>query len=214
MPTQTFDIATGADDGYTWCQDTFYPPTTRTGYYSPTEVFYAQRSFSTPNYLIASALMRWDTSTLPAGAATTSATLRLRFSQVYDPAESRSLTIDWYLLQNTAADYSQSALTDAYAGRLISTIGIGVDVDFPLLDATSHINTAGYTGLRLHIDGAQPAGFNAAEIVAKDHTTLSASAPRLLVTYTTGPQQTLRPDGIITQTNDTKSLADLQRDVV
>jgi hypothetical protein len=66
--------------------------------------------------------------------------------------------------------------------------------------------------LRLYISGGEPTGINNVELATLENTV--AAEPQLIVEYTEGTVETLRPDAILVQTNDTKSLADLQRDVV
>jgi hypothetical protein len=112
-------------------------------------------------YEVRTALLRFDTSSVPAGATITSASLRLTVSSATS-ANGRNLVAEWasgaaWPLDGT--DYTATASTSASTGVAIGSLSAGSVVSLPLQNLGS-ISTTGWTTIRLHVDGGQPNGEN------------------------------------------------------
>lgn len=186
MPTDTFPISASANDKYVFVSAAAYPPSGTPTHQSAATSIYAQRDLSAPNYFITNAEMKWDTSSLPDNAIPSSALLRV-YVVSKSNADSLSATLDWYIFNGSAADYSAAPLTTAHAGTALSAIGTSATYDFALTNL-SNISVAGFTGLRMHIaqraSDAAPTGANNLIMASFDDATLVE--PQLIVTYTTG----------------------------
>lgn len=181
MPTATFSILDGGDDGYASGQNAAYPPPDWGSTNTTGTTILVQKSLA-GNYLLNVGLLRFDTSSLPNAAVVTGATLRLRGSSKSD-ADGRSLTAEWYLptfLPQPDDDYTTTVGADAHAGTSISALVTGADGDLALINV-ENINKAGLTGLRLHISGGAPTGDNFYLFASFNHATLAE--PRLIVDY-------------------------------
>lgn len=182
MTQVTFSVEASEDDGRVLSSDTMYPPLATpiaavdSGIDGPYKIFYVG-----PNlYEIRVFLMRWDTSTLPDDAEILAATLRVHISNTID-TDSRSLTAEWYEAGTIGEeDWTSTVGTSAHSGIPLSGIPDGPDYDLALQNP-SNINLSGYTGLRLHISGADPTGQNVVGIVTWDDTL--NTGPRLIVEY-------------------------------
>lgn len=190
MPTAEISIAAGGDDGHAAGSGASFPPGWSNTNTTATTVI-PQKSIA-GNHLLNVGLLRFDTSVLPSGVVVTSAVLRLRGVGKWDD-DSRSLVAEWYLPTfgpgPAPADYSTTVVSDAHAGTAIAALVTGADNDLALLDAADNINKSGYTGLRLHVTGAEATGDNYFQFASFDHATLDA--PRLIVEY---EAQEIRPD--------------------
>jgi hypothetical protein len=215
VPSQTFSITAGADDGYVTSKSAGYPPTGTITWGSTDGSTWIERYLSGGQYAVTHGLFRFDTSSLNEAWTITGATLRLQIFIVND-ADGRSVTADWYTFGLTSADHTNTAGTNAHAGTPLASLtenaSTGSQNDLALANAGANVNKNGTTGLRLYISGGEPTGINNVELATLENTV--AAEPQLIVEYTEGTVETLRPDAILVQTNDTKSLADLQRDVV
>jgi hypothetical protein len=108
--------------------------------------------------------------------------------------DNRAMTGEWYTFDGTLSsnEFTVTAVADAFSTD-ITGIATAQTVDFALTTPTN-VNRTGYTGLRLHVSGGQPTGFNYVEFATLEHAT--NPAPQLIVDYTViatapGGQQTL-----------------------
>jgi glucose/arabinose dehydrogenase/PKD repeat protein len=189
----TFNVGAGADDGDAGSSGSTYPPATPAAN-SVGNVFTAGRRFAFGRYEVLVPVLRFDTSALPDGATVTSATLRLYVSGKAD-ADNRTLLAEWYPSSNwpiDTGDYALSSSANAMSGVDITGIGVGKSNDFSLMGVTA-ISKTGYSGLRLHVSGGQPAGDNYVQFASFDNPTLPEA--QLIVTYTTAqaPANTAAP---------------------
>jgi hypothetical protein len=183
-PTTTFDVTASGDDGFAQAEGLSYPPTGGITSGTSNTTNTVSRSFDGPGnfFTVANVLIRWDTSSL-AGKTITAATFH-GYSIGMSNTDSRSLTADWYSSSNwpiDSTDYSETAQTSAISGTALSSITTNAYNDFTLQDASTNINTSGYTGIRLHISGGQPTGNNFVTWDAFDN---GSNIPELIVTYT------------------------------
>lgn len=183
MPTMTFNVAASGDDGVVDGSNATYPPATA-GTVSDTGISVTvSRDFVSPNYRTRNGLIRWDTTTLPAGATITAATVRFTPSAKAD-ANGRSLVAEWYSGSNwpiDTTDYAATAPGTPAASILLSSVVLNALTDLVFTDL-SGINPTGYTGVRLHISGDEPTGMNRVSLPTWDHTV--APEPQLIITYT------------------------------
>lgn len=188
-PAPTFPVVAGADDGYVGYSGSSYGATsTFTSDSAGTTILprrTAVSSWFSSTYYIYNALLRIDTSSLPDSSTVRGSMLQIAIDAAASNANSRSLTADWYNAWDgayTSAHYIQDAQTSALAGVPLSTFSTaGASYDLDLLNSTNNVNRAGYTALRLHIDGASPSGENSLPIASVEHATLNE--PRLIVDY-------------------------------
>jgi hypothetical protein len=193
MPTDTFSVATGLDDGLVGRESASAGEWPVTGSFTVldtfTNIFVRKGQFPTFSDC-AVALLRFDTSTIPDNATITAATLRLqtvamgvltdRDIQVgyYDPANWPIDSGDWSGADNPGSDAGVFPITD---------FAVGTQEDLVLSNPSS-VSKTGYTGFRISISGAEPALDNPndyrVEWAAFEHA--SEIEPRLLVTYTEG----------------------------
>ena len=162
-------------------------------------------------YRVSNGLVRWDTSALPDTARVLSAEVHL--SPVAPQGQEstlvpgcpvvnddrRLLTADWYdVWPIDTTDYSPIAQTGALAGVYLDQFVGDKDIT-RALDNPDGVSTTGYTGLRFHISGSEPAGLNSVCFAAFDDTNLPE--PRLSVTYVPDPPVVLgaedAPDPVI-----------------
>lgn len=212
MPTQTFSIATSADDDTVYFYDTVYPPTTNFVRDTAAANVQIARRFVSTYYYVQNGLLRFDTSSL-AGATVTGATLRV-YSEFMFSGDALNITGGWYQWDGTSqSDYSFTPETNAFAAVAASVFTTGADHDVTLLNAAANVSTTGYTSLRLHMDGGQPTTDNLLYLVSFNHATLSASRPRLIVTYSVpGTSVRMAPDAILSETNLSGGVSAVQDD--
>jgi hypothetical protein len=147
-------------------------------------VLTAGRRLAFGDYEVIVPLLRFDTSGLPDGATITSATLRVFVTKKGD-ADDRSLMAEWYPGSSwpiDAADFALSSSGSALAGSDVTGLTVGA-VNALVLSGLSSVSTTGWTGLRLHLSGGQPAGDNYVQMAAFGS---ANPAAELVVTYTTG----------------------------
>lgn len=121
----------------------------------------------------------WDTSALPASPTFLSCTLRIETtSEAIFNNDGRSVTASWGPAEPpiSSSHYDITAGTDAHAGTSLGTFSPNAVFDLALTNC-SNIDVAGFTCIRLWIDGDQPAGTNLINF------STSSPAPQLLVTY-------------------------------
>lgn len=197
-PTVTYSGTANADDGYVSCFDPFtvgaWPPdpsgsgsvTAYPG--STTSTTFSVRS-QPNNYGVG--MVRIDTSAIPDSAIISGANLVM---VCYQQANTnvRNLTGAWYSSAFWPIDSSDWVYW-GYAGGAgyntaftypLSSIAAGATATIPLT-SPGNINKAGYTGLRLFIDGGAPTGENYARFYGYADT--SHTEPRLVVTYNVPP---------------------------
>jgi hypothetical protein len=189
MPTNTYSVTAGGDDGYIDAEgstgSTWPPDGAKTVVTGGTTVSVRKAKFAGFTDLIV-CLMRFDTSSLPDGATINSAILRLQIVTVGN-ITNRNLVVGYYANANfpiDAADWDGADNPGSDAGTFALTgFSASTQIDLTLTNVSS-INTTGNTGFRLGIDGGIPSTNNDnyfIEIAAFDHVTLTE--PQLLVTY-------------------------------
>lgn len=212
MPTQTFTVASGADDAQVTTIDTVYPTTTAPSFDSTTAVIYTTRYVTGGSYLTYNALFRWDTSVLPDSAIVTDATLSIYFWADRANADSLSMSGDWGPLAFSSADYRHTPLTNAFSGYAFGTPPSSAFANITLSNPTN-VNLTGYTYQRLHISqraaDAAPTGLNYQGFGSYDNSPTTAA--QLIVTYSL-PTSRLAPDAILAQTNLTGAVSAIQDD--
>jgi hypothetical protein len=192
MPTDTFSIATGLDDGHVARESASPGEWPVTGSFSVLDTFtnLIVRKAQFPAFSdCAVALLRFDTSTIPDGATITGATLRLQTLAV-GALTDRNIQVGYYASSNwpiDSGDWSGADNPGSDAGTFpITDFAVGTQEDLVLSSPTS-VSKTGYTGLRISISGAEPIEQNPddyrVEWAALEHAT--ELEPRLLVTYTT-----------------------------
>jgi len=186
MPQTTIEIAATGDDGLVRrINSAVYPPNTSDQVFTNLTDDFCSRELNGGTFWVAVGLLRFDTSAIPDDATITAAELKLYVTSKGD-ADNRGVTAEWYSASNwpiDAADYTATAAATAHAGVDITSITLNSDLTMALLNPATNINKTGYTGLRLHVSGGQPAGVNYVVWSAFDHAT--NIAPRLVVTYDT-----------------------------
>src|SRR5579884_2966408 len=183
----TVPVASGGDDGDVSVNDmgsgAGYPPVGTPAVWSNGSSFAVRRAGPVNGgYEVRTALLRFDTSTLPVGATITSASLRLTVSSVTS-ANGRNLVAEWvsgaaWPLDGT--DYTATPSTSASMGVAIGSLSAGAVVSLPLQNLGS-ISTSGWTTIRLHVDGGQPNGEN--NVFFKSYE--SGAPAQLIINYTT-----------------------------
>ena len=188
--------AAGADDGDVNVSSPLasgYPPTGTAAANTAGSVFTAGKRNAFGNYQLLTALIRFDTSSLPDDAQIQSASLRLTVTGKKN-GDGRNLIGSWYPNTNwpiDGADATDDAGTTAIAGSPLATIATG-QLDLTLANP-AQISTTTPTGLRLGISGGAPTADNYLQLAAADNT--GKPAPQLTVTYTTGSSGTPPANG-------------------
>lgn len=131
--------------------------------------------------VVSSALLRFDTTALPAGARITSVTLLLR-STGRRSDDRRALVIESYLAARwpiDARDFARAPARSPLRTVLLRSLRIGrvLAVDLPV----QAVSTSSGTAFRLRVDGKARSGRNAAAFASGDQRRLAV--PRLVVTY-------------------------------
>lgn len=182
--TLTVRLTESGDDGEVLIKGgTGYPPQGSASATTTAETLTARRSRISQRFTVSAPLIRFDTAAIPDGAVVTSATLKLYVTNKVN-SDGRNLVGEWYSAGNwpiDSADYSLDSTANAFDPLDITVIATNASTDLILKNLTP-ISTTGYTGLRLHIDGAKPSGGNIVEFAAVDHHSLPE--PQLIVNYT------------------------------
>lgn len=188
MPTLTFPIATDTDDGSGEVSDVVWANAQNgTGTFSVPSGgrISAARSLNVGSYIILDGFMRWNTSTLPAGAVVTSATLDVYAIAKGDP-ESLILIGDWYEYGGspaTLADWANMASGSAITGVTLASLTTSA-VNTLTLTNVGNVSLVGYTGIRLGVQqktaDAAPTGDNFVDFAGFEDAQQEA---RLNVTY-------------------------------
>lgn len=184
-PTTTFNTAATADDGYARREEsTVYPPDTATSVVTTSNILTRKIDEQDADpFHLSVGLWEWDTSSLPDSAVISAATFRTNISAVSGDDDSRNITLEWYVHGGIGTeDYTSTVGTDANAGVDITSLSVGSDNDFDLLNPASNISVTGDSGIRSHISGGEPAGNNT--VHHRDYTESTSQAARLLVTFT------------------------------
>lgn len=190
MPTMTFTVAASGDDGTIQAWGATYPPSPSNVVTDSISVNAIRRDAASGGgtWVVDVGIVRWDTSGIPDDATVTSASARLRCTGIFDSGGGRSLTAEWYEAGTLGLeDHSHTVGTDAHTGVLLSDLaemaGVGGiwDADFPLSNAALHINKSGYTGLRFHISGDEPTGWDQVTWASFDNTNYPEA--KLIVNY-------------------------------
>jgi hypothetical protein len=186
--TLTFTVAVGADDGDVNVNNMGggggYPPVGAASVWSSGTRFGVRRAGPLwGGYEVRTALLRFDTSSIPAGATVTSASLRL-YVLSRASVDGRNLVAEWdngAAWPMDASDYTATASNTASAGVAIGSLSVNA-VNALSLQNLGSISRSGYTTLRLHVDGGQPTGENGAFFNAFENGALPAA--QLIVNYT------------------------------
>lgn len=186
--TATFIIAASADNGAVLKTDSSYPPGGSAIASEDDSNYFLLARTNLGAYYVFNLLWRWDTSGLPDNATATSASTGcyVKEAPVFSDLGSRNVTADWYTSWPISADdYSFTPQTTALASYPISSIthSAGGTLNTIPLDNTTGVSVAGYTGLRLHIDGGEPADFGAI-VPCVPRSADATKAARLTVSYT------------------------------
>jgi hypothetical protein len=184
--TLTVSLASGADDGeadLSGSQSAGYPPSGTPSVFNG-KTLTAARRLAFNSYGVYVPLLRFDTSGLPAGATVTAASLKLYVNK-WVSADARSLVAEWapsavWPLQGS--DWSLSSTASALAGVPISSLSSAAVNSFGLT-GLANVSTTGFTSLRLHVDGGQPAGDNYVQFAASEDS--NSPPPQLVLTWTT-----------------------------
>jgi hypothetical protein len=81
----------------------------------------------------------------------------------------------------SSADWSLNSTASALSGVALSSLTVGAVNSFALTGLAG-VSTSGYTTLRLHVDGGQPAGDNYVQFASSADT--SAPPPQLVLNWT------------------------------
>jgi hypothetical protein len=141
------------------------------------------RDLNVSTYYVYCGLLKWDTSSLGAGATVTSAVLKM-YPTFKVNQGSLSLRGEYYAWDgSSASDHTADSTsgTTAFNAVTLSSITTSANNDFTLVNL-SNVNKTGETKIRLHITGTTPTNLNELSIASFDHSTLQE--PRLEVTYT------------------------------
>lgn len=205
MPTDPFTISSGANDGKCEGSSASYPPAYV--YHDTTDVLAnAARVFGGGIYYVDQALFRWDTSPLPDGAIVTGAEASIHVFNVYN-VDARQVVADWRVMDGTSADYSPTAISNAFSGVALASVPVGANYIFTLDNAPANVSLTGMTGLRFHISGTAPTGQNQCQF-----DTYESGNPAVLTVFYTLATSRIAPDAILSQTNLTGSVSFIQDD--
>jgi hypothetical protein len=180
----TVSIAASGADGYVQQSAATYPPGGSTTVNTSGGSIPVERGFNGGVHVVRVGLLRFDTSVL-SGETVLSAVLRIqsRSSEWFD-SDGRNLVGEWYDPGTIdSADYTATSASTAFSEAITGiakATGDGSQVDFTLTDAATEIDTAGFTGLRIHVDGGEPTGRNGVGMASLDHA--STPEPKLIVT--------------------------------
>lgn len=160
--TMTYSVAVATDNGYVMYEgpSTTYPPTGTPNAFSNIAPW-PMRSWYGTDYRLHVGLIRFNTSGIPSTAVMQSANLKMKATGKTN-IDTRNVVIEYFNFTTIAMDcYTATPSNNAHVGTPIANIDVGGTVDNILaLQNLSNINRTGYTGFRLHIDGAIPTGNN------------------------------------------------------
>jgi hypothetical protein len=189
MPTDTFSVLAGGDDGHLDREGgtgTTWPPDGTVNEFPTATSCYVRKARFSAFTNIIEAVIRFDTSSIPDAETITAATLRLQIISVGN-ITNRNMVVGYFSTSNwpiDAADYSGADNPGSDAGTFALTgFSASTQKDLVLSNPTS-ISKTGYTGFRLAIDGGLPAATNdnyLVEFAPFEHASLTE--PQLLVTY-------------------------------
>lgn len=182
-PTTTITIDAGADDGHISGSSSTWPPTSGTVISSTANSVSVAKQYVSSTYFLIVGLIRFNTSSL-SGYYIQSATLRLYVSSKTND-NGRSLTLEWYQWTPpmSTSHWTNVVGTSANTGVPLANLTVSAWNDIPLSNPSGNINTAGYTGIRSHIDGGAPTGSNIFSFNSFEYT--SGNPAQLVVTYIT-----------------------------
>jgi hypothetical protein len=190
MATLTAPISTGAHDAFIQVVGTtFGGSNTATVVEDTQNVLLMRNGYTGSLYARECILMRFDTSSLGAGATVTAAQLDIRTTTDRGDAETMSFAIDWLADPGSPFvypdDFSTTYSGTAKASALLSTTAVSTTYNWSLLNAAANVNKTGYTCLRMGVIGGSPISLNNyVNFYAYEHA--SEPAPQLVVTYTSG----------------------------
>jgi hypothetical protein len=194
MPTDTFTIATAADDGSGYYVSTnTWPPNPpaagSTFVDEPGDLLIAVKEDNPagpPDYYAEVCCMRWDTSSIPDAATITGVDLKLHLVSVTTTL-TRNLVGDYFDFggePTVAADWILSANPSIFTAVDVASLTVGAVNTFALTDLTG-ISKTGFTGIRLTIDNNTSPVDNKSAARFASFEDPTNPAPQLVVTYTT-----------------------------
>jgi hypothetical protein len=183
MPQATFAVAATADNNWVRRIHTSYPPTAGTLTRSTTDDdLWAERTFVSPDYRVACALMRWDTSSIPDSATITSAKLRVVSGSNGVINNGYDVLGEWYLFDGTSADWTATPSSTAFSiDEGTSWEASGTVKEWALSNPNANVSKSGMTGIRVHMASGTPTGNNQVFFASYDDPTLAS--PQLIVDY-------------------------------
>ncbi len=184
MPTDTFQIAAGADDQIGTITGATYPPTGFRSFNAGLNEAFSQRSTYNNEFHVWNGLWRWDTSALPDNAVITSAKVIFILAG-WNNDDNRNAVFDWHdwSALSTANDIAVDAPTTNLAASLsIASVTSLGPLTLTLSDADANVSRTGYTYLRGHTSGGQPAGEN--RIIPRAFEGSTTDSAKLEVDYT------------------------------
>lgn len=213
MITKQFLVGASADDLWGGYTHTVYPPSSvGTGGFGTTNnniEIIARKRFITPNYSSLNIYIRWDTTTpgdVPVGSVPFAARIIMSCTSKADD-NARAIEGEWFNWSSiTSASYVDNVTPTAFTAVPVASITLNQNYTFNLMNPRQNINTAGYTGVRLMINGGEPAGVNQVGFASFDHTT--RTEPLLEVDYYEEFNR-LAPDAILSMTNLSGTVADI-----
>jgi hypothetical protein len=184
-PTTYFKTAAVGDEGDVNKSGFPYPPPSCGGWSDSGSTIVPSRSSNAKpdEFYTTNGFMSWDTSSLPDNATIASTTLKF-YTRSKSNMNSRSLTADWYSAWPIdCSDFSDSAQTSAIGGIPLTDIPTpDASTIVTLSGSATGVSRTGRTGLRTHISGDQPLGYNSVEIYQVGNP-YNMGNPDLNVTY-------------------------------
>jgi hypothetical protein len=184
-PTTYFKTAAVGDEGDVNKSGFPYPPPSCGGWSDSGSTIVPSRSSNAKpdEFYTTNGFMSWDTSSLPDNVTIASTTLKF-YTRSKSNMNSRSLTADWYSAWPIdCSDFSDSAQTSAIGGIPLADIPTpDASTIVTLSGSATGVSRTGRTGLRTHISGDQPLGYNSVEIYQVGNP-YNMGNPDLNVTY-------------------------------
>ncbi len=145
---------------------------------------------ATPLYSAAYAMVRFDTSALPADAQVTRVVLKFHVTYIADVQGLFSVVAEYYQTWlgggTSVANWIETVVSNIATPKRINTFQVGVVNSLSITDY-SGIMLDGTTGFRLTLSAGTPTGENTVVMASSEHATLPT--PVLELDYTTGTTQ-------------------------
>jgi hypothetical protein len=198
MAQSTFTINVSDHDGSIYQVGNAYPPSgSITQYFDHTVVFHGRHTFGPSSYEVDAGFFKWDTSSLPDDATVTGASFRGYCTErISDDA--LSFVMGWQSWSHLNSDFSNTPLTNAHAGTLITSLTLNAYNVLALANAAANVDKSGTTYLKSWISqrasDATPTGINSVQFASWEHATWDP--PQLIVDYSTD-QPPAAPTGLV-----------------